>query len=550
MKNIILTKYKKIIILSLIFAITLASKKIAFSTEIKESSSIATVIKVIDGDTMQVALPSKKTAYVSLKGISTKGYDDSFSYLTNNLLGKTITLIKDNKSYNGSNINYMLVYYNGENINQKMLELGLASIDNKQDSSYFQDSFIDLENIAKDELKGMWKYSSDGYSSIDNALVYDAYAIRDRLNINTASKYQIDTMLYGVSSSLAKNIVRYRQDNPISSISELKFIDGFTNDIYIKNKNKISVYTNINTATPYELETLNLSNNEINNIINKREYKAFKNISEVSDFINRSNYYAIKDFISTKNLDYIDYSKNKYRANISVSSKNMLIDAGLSYSDADFIIKNRDSGYSYKTIEELTKISGSTISIDDINRLSDNLNVMINLNSSNRYEISSVIKDSAINKVMDTYFNKKEDLKSIVDYSHYDTIKNVVYAGKMDNEYININTASKSEITSAGISSDGADKIISKRPIKSAIDIPIYVHNTDDKISLYTNINNASIKELMSLDSNITNSIADKIIRYRKYNGGFGSLDEVYRFFKQYNLASVYNDINDYIVLR
>lgn len=519
-----------------------------FANEIKESSTLATVVKIIDGDTIQVVLPNdKKTYYVKLKGINSKSFDESFSYITNELLGKTVTLVKDSDSYNGSKFNYMIIYYKGKNINQYMLENGYAVIDNSQNNSSFRNTFLNSQAIASDNLYGMWKYNSKDYSSINGINDTNINAIRDKINMNTVTKEQMIQFLNNVNENLAENIIKYRKYNPFSSISELKFVKGFTNEIYKRNKNIMTVYTNINTATSFELKTLDdISDSYIDKIIEKRE---FSSVKELLNIMSSSEFNKIKNFITTGDISYLDVSVERYRANISVSKKEYLRDVGISYYDADQIIENRKNGYTFKTLMELTKLDNNKLDEYDIHQLEDNLNTIIDLNTDNEQELIGILGSSMGRDAYNKHFSNISDLKNITGTSIYEKVEKILYLDGKKPEYININTASKKEMESAKIYDDDIYKIIKNRPITSSKYLPCNVSYVDDKISLYTNINTASKKELLSLNNGISNNIVDKIINYRK-NNNFGSLDEIYTFFKQNNATNIYNKIKHYIVTR
>ena len=538
-----------ILIISIIFgfAIPTYSKEI---NQITENNVSAKVIQVLDGDTIKVQLKNNDTSYVKLKGIDAKGFDASYNYLTSALLGQNVTLIKDGTSYTGGKFNYMIVYCNGRNINNEMVENGYAVIDTKQDKGGTYNTLISYQNTAKLNSSGIWRFEDNSYSSITGSSGGNIIQTNDKININTATRSQLEKLLKGVSSDLAKEIVRYRDKNPFSNIQEIKFVKGFTKKIYDQNKYSLTVYTNINTANEFELKTLNdMSDSYINRILDERDKEKFTSISDIISIITRDNYNKISDFISIKDYDTIDVSKNSYRANISVSNKTYLTDAGVPYYFADDIISYRKNGYTYKTLMELSKLGTSHINEDDINFLEDNLNVLTNLNTENINELNAIFGTTDAKKIYNKTLYQKQDLKDLISSSDYDKIKDVVYVNKNKDEYININTATKEQMYAQSISTTQSYKIIEQRPIRHPGQLPIDVTNINNKISLYTNINTASRLELQSLNNGITELLIDKIIKYREEDN-FGSLDEVAEFFKENNSTVVYDKIKSYIVVR
>lgn len=444
----------------------------------------------------------------------------------------------------------MIVYCNGRNINNEMVENGYAVIDTKQDKGGTYNTLISYQNTAKLNSSGIWRFEDNSYSSITGSSGGNIIQTNDKININTATRSQLEKLLKGVSSDLAKEIVRYRDKNPFSNIQEIKFVKGFTKKIYDQNKYSLTVYTNINTANEFELKTLNdMSDSYINRILDERDKEKFTSISDIISIITRDNYNKISDFISIKDYDTIDVSKNSYRANISVSNKTYLTDAGVPYYFADDIISYRKNGYTYKTLMELSKLGTSNINEDDINFLEDNLNVLTNLNTENINELNAIFGTTDAKKIYNKTLYQKQDLKDLISSSDYDKIKDVVYVNKNKDEYININTATKEQMYAQSISTTQSYKLIEQRPIRHAGQLPIDVTNINNKISLYTNINTASRLELQSLNNGITELLIDKIIKYREEDN-FGSLDEVAEFFKENNSTVVYDKIKSYIVVR
>lgn len=545
LKNII----SIILIATMIFTFTVPTYSKTIN-ELTDNNIYAKVIQVLDGDAIKVQLQNKDTAYVKIKGIDAKGFDASYDYLTSTLLGQNVTLIKDGTSYTGGKFNYMLVYYNGKNIGNEMVSNGYAIIDKKQDKGNTYNTLSLSQDNANTNSLGMWRFENVNYSSITGSSGGKITQTNDKININTATKDQLQTLLKNVSLDLAKNIVNYREKNPFSNIQEIKFVDGFTKEIYDKNKYALTVCTNINTANEFELKTLNnMSDTYINNIISKRNEESFSSTSDIISIISKANYDKISDYISIKDYTTIDVSKNSYRANISLSNKTYLTQAGVPYYFADDIIAYRKNGYTYKTLMELSKLGTNNITEKDINFLEDNLNVLINLNTDNILELNSVFGTTNAKKIYSRVLSQKEDLKDLIGASDYNKVKDIVYVGKNNYEYININTASKQQMTDKGISTTAIYKFMEKRPIRNPLQLPLDVSDINSKISLYTNINTASKLELQSLNNGITDLLIDKIIKYREEDN-FGSLEEVEQFFKANNGSIVYDKIKSYIVVR
>ncbi|WP_250278190.1 helix-hairpin-helix domain-containing protein [[Clostridium] colinum] len=545
LKNTILS----ILIFSMIFCFNIPTyaKEI---NEITENNISATVLQVLDGDTIQVKLPNNDTAYVKLKGVNTKGFDTSYEYLTSSLLGQNVTLTKDGYSYDGSKFNYMIVYCNGRNINNELIQNGYAVIDTSQGKTNSYNNLLASQDSAKQNSLGMWRFENNNYSSITGSSSSNIIQTNDKVNINTATKSQLEKLLKGISSDLSREIIKYREKNPFSNIQEIKFVKGFTKKIYDQNKHALTVCTNINKANEFELKTLNeLSDDNIQKIMNKRDKKEFTSVSDLSSVISKDTYNKISDYISTKDVSNIDVSKSYARANISLSSKYYLTNADVSYYLADDIINYRKNGYTYKTLMEISKLGTNNITEQDIHYLQDNLNVFTNLNTENIHELNSVFSKTNAEKIKNKKFYQKSEVKDIIGSTDYDKFKDALCVDKNKDEYVNINTATKEQMYAQGINSTEAYNIIQKRPIRHSGQLPFNVSHINNKISLYTNINTASKLELRSLNNGISDTLIDKIIKYRE-DDNFGSLQELEEFFKANNASNVYNNIKSYIVVR
>lgn len=545
--------------------IVISSSKInAFSSDYGTvtGTTYATVTRVFDGETFEAQdVTSGEYYLVHMIGVDSKGYDDAYQFTYDRLMGKRVVLsLDENIASPNGRWNYCYVKQGGELINSEIIMLGYGEADISTSDTYTYNDYLDIQESAENADVGMW--TDDGiYDSnhSNNSNNYSQYSI----NINTASRSQL-VDLEDVSSTLASNIISYRNKNPFNKVSDVKFVDGMTKDIYDENVKYMHVVTNINEAYEYELTTLNgISKSEAKDIIKYREDETGDiNIDDLldEDLLSDDEYDDNKHFITDEDEYRIVYSKGKYSANINTASKKQLTVAGLSSSDAQGIIDILDEGYTIKTIGELQFSDEVTLSEDDLLQLLDNLKVFTDINYSSKSEIESlygsdyddyedVIEDTIDNRYYDDY---NELLDSISD-SDFNKIDDYIYIDNNDTSYTNINTATYDELLDIGISSSDANAIIKARknsPIEDYTQMPSSVDITEynNNISLYTNINNTSINELQSLSEDITQNIAQKIINYTK-DQPFGSLKEVYNFFNYINQKDIYYDIKDYIVL-
>ena len=542
-------KIKKIITILIILTFAFCFKALANNgVEITQSSAPATVLQVIDTDAIKVSLDgTNEIAFVKLKGIKGNAFNEGFYYLTNTLLGEKVMLVKDGAPYFDGKWNYMSVFFNGVNISNELVANGYAIIDKNQSQGSYYQSMAANQDLASSYGFGIWKNEYPDYSSITNNTPNSLY-IKDKVNINTASLHQLKTLLKGITPEVGNNIIYYRERNPFTTIQEIKFVKGFTKEIYDQNKNIMSVSTNINNATENELVTLGLSASQINSLIEYRTKKEFNNISElVPNIISSLEYNKIKPFINTIDKNEINYIISSSVANINASSQSYIEKVGLSPKFAQEIVNNRLNGYTYKTLMEIGKFKNNALAESELHKFEDNLSLFTNLNSSNEEEIIYLFGNTLGKKVYNQNFKTKEDLKKFVSESRYNFYKDAIYVNDIQTDYININTAKSSQIQSIGFSSNEASLLIKARPITSAAKLPINISNFNSKVSLYTNINKASRNELSSLGLNSV--LINQIIAYRNEQP-FATKDEIKNMFQKNNALNEYLEIEQYLVTR
>ncbi len=548
----------KIITCLLSVCFVLLNLNLTFANSSVTENSYAIVTNVFDGDSFEAKDINTGEYYrVKMIGVDSKGFDEAYQYTYNRLMGKQVLLTLDRTVASPVGAwNYCYVRENGEVINPKLIAMGYgeASLNNSNSTIYTQYSYI--EDEAKDENLGMWDYGViDSSNTISNSS-------EDAININTASTGQITSNLEGVSYALAKNIVEYRKSTPFNRVSDVKFVEGMTKDIYDDNKENMHVVTNIHDAYVLELSTLDgISESEAEDIYEYIEDHSNATISDLVDdeIISESDYNKNKYFMTDDDEDRIIYSKNNYMANVNTATISQLTKTGLTESNAKAIISIREDGYTFKTLGELFKSKRINLTEKELIKLLDNLKVRTDINYSNKYEIVSLFgngysgRDSDVNDIIDNRnYNNIDDIKEYIPSSKYEDIKDFIYVDEYETSYTNINTATKAELVNIGINSTDAQKIVDnqKSMMYDYDDLPgnIDLSNFDDAISLFTNINTAGEQELVSLSDNMTSTIASQIISYRN-NQPFGSLDEFELFMNNNNYGSVYDEIEDYIVL-
>ena len=280
---------------------------------------------------------------------------------------------------------------------------------------------------------------------------------------------------------------------------EIKFVTGFTKKMFDDNRQLLSVSTNINYASQTELQTLiGVSAGTATRILNYLQTKTFTNTYDLytNGFMTLANYEKNQPFMDLQDNASIDAIIPEAIADINTSTQNELVAAGLTVNQANIIVQNRGS-YSYKTLGEIVNLPGMNLSAAQFNALQDNL---------------------------------------------------TVNATTANSSYLNINLASAADLQSLGLSANDANRV-SRASMNCGSKIPVDLSAYDRQISLYTNINTASVDELLRLDTDMTSSLVSAIVSYRN-DQPFGSASEVRTFFANEGTASIYSSIQSYIVLR
>jgi len=553
---------------SFVFAIlTLALSLSSFSLSFADKNAIingsvsASVIRIIDGDAIEVRLlQNNDTALVKLIGVDAQGYDDAVDFLTEYLLGQTVVVSPDNSIATPVGIwNNMYVTLNGQNVNKLLVEKGYGVTDPVYMSASQFNEYLTVQRTAKVGNIGIWEngvrengVSLNSYGNITYTGKL-AYKNKHVVNINTASPDVLVQSLNNVTSGIANAIVNYREKNPFNTIEEIKFVQGFSKELFDSNKLLLSVCTNVNYADKEELFSLgNITEDEVEDILSYR--KKHNKISTVADLkseklLDNNRYSKYKDFISTYEKTEIDATENEYVVNVNTANHAQLVAAGLSSVTADKIIEYRKNGYTYKTIGELAKIPGISLTEQQINEFEDNLNAITDINEAEDYEMRTVFGNEANKIIYKRDYLDPSEVSQFLTESKYDQVRNAIYVGSDEREYINVNTATNTQLIESGFPADMASKLAGAKNMKSASDLPCDLGNKDKSASLYTNINKATAKELKSLNNGISDGIINEIMSYREEQP-FGTYDELQKFFNDRNYFSFYNAVKQYLVVR
>ncbi|GKX28744.1 hypothetical protein SH1V18_12240 [Vallitalea longa] len=536
--------------------------------------TLAKVVEVISGEAIKVieenSNSDKSTKLIKMIGIDTDSSMKATEYTYNQLLGKRVMLLPDSNNDTFDKIDryeYKYVYLAAnKSISEELLELGLAKTDTSFEKAEQYDDLVKAQNMAITENKGVW----DNYKG-KKALV--------GVNINTATSEELMDILDDTTSEMAYSIVNYRKHNEFNDIKEIKFVNSdFTKEWFDKNRNKMSVVSNIKIASFEELRSL-FGNTKIgkelaNNIIDYRLFNTLDSINDIRKVPNMYNKFNdIEEYISLYTLtDYEDKDDVKVINLNTASARQIRRTCTISSKRSYDIVKERDKqGYIFKSLGELEK--KDLLTRGEILYYSDNLSLFTNLNTAKENELLSLFgcidisdssKEKLVDKIIDNkpYVSKKDlDKKNIIPSKYYDMVETYIYASQSElPEYININITDRYKAAELfDIDGKEADKYIkSRKKYKFSKYIKFDYEKYASDFTLYTNINTASKYELENIYGRVYKDnkyqylrlpadIIDDIIDFRE-DQPFNSLDEVSEIFSNNKKMSFYNNIKDFIV--
>jgi RNA-binding protein len=523
-----------------------------------EPAATGRVVEIISGDSIMVSV-NGRDALIRLLGIDANDNNLAFEYLQKRILGQTVVLHYDsNFPRNTLRWNNMYVYLRGEQINMSMLEAGVAKLNASHTNIELYGRLMSAEDNAQDLFIGVWRRDER----------YNYYS--DRININLANEWTLVNRLVNVSPELADAIIQYRRHNPFSTIEEIKFVPGMTKTIFDLNLFRLSVSTNINTATETELNAISaLSDINIERIIEHRDRADFKDIIELRErnLVSAQIYESIRHYISVTNVERIFHRIPAVFVGLQNASQVRLQEIGLSQQNARRVVEMRAFGYRYKTLGELMYLPNTSITVQDINRIADNVYIlgMANINHMSQSDIRAILELSNLksDKLAELLYESKPYLemeklgRALVNYvgvSNADTdfVLTLFAVNDVEASMVNINTATRAEIRAFADEASTNALVSAQGRMTSPDRIPLTVSRTAElspHFSLYTNINTASDKELASLDPAITEDIVRRIRGYRAWQP-FGSRAEVEDFFEDNGLHWVWDRVGRFIVVR
>jgi len=131
-------------------------------------------------------------------------------------------------------------------------------------------------------------------------------------------------------------------------------------------------------------------------------------------------------------------------------------------------------------------------------------------------------------------------------------VANNLYAPRpfIQAEMINLNRATLEQMQSLGMSLMQATQLLHRQgTMLTARDLPFFIGAFDRYVALFTNANYTSVREWMSLDTEMPSHLAHLLVTEARVQP-FGTMAELGAFFELHEQADLFARISPFIVLR
>ncbi|MBI2449750.1 thermonuclease family protein [Candidatus Pacearchaeota archaeon] len=244
--------------LLLIITFLLLGYLVSYTGEVIEERKEARVVRVIDGDTIEVNI-SGTLEKVRLLDVNTpeKGefyYKEASDFLNSTLNEGMVYIEGNERDRYGRLLGY--VFYNGKMINEQIIENGYGHFYSYQDSRY-TDELKEAEEYARDNKIGIWQKSSNICSECIILADFDSGKGRDDCEAGTEYAVFYNKCAQGCSldgwnvKDRATHIYRFK-NAVIDKDKKLILYNGIGNDngttLYWQNKGCASLWNDAGDA--------------------------------------------------------------------------------------------------------------------------------------------------------------------------------------------------------------------------------------------------------------------------------------------------------------
>ena len=517
-----------------------------------QTNVTARVEEVVDGDSMLARQSNGQAVLIKLIGVDTMGGIEAYEFLRDKVQGQQIQFVLDANMPGDGRWNYAYAYQGDELINGTILQNGLGKLNASHERATLYKALSARQNAARMARAGIWANAQN---------VSDAPVASAQININTATSAQLRARLEGVDSTVAKAIVEYRDKNPFDAVDEIKFVKGFTKEMYDKNRNNMVVVTNMHTATRADIALLkSLVSEDVRHIVEYRDRYGFDNLTNLTtyncmtqeQYDDNLPYMSLGDVLRLEEEEAL--AEPLYTVNVNTAAVPQFVSAGLTEAQAEKLVAMRNK-YTFKSLYDLNDALG--LSEDEINLLADNLNLHTEINRASEFEIRTLFNplpnaQMLGKKVYDKKtFAKLGDVQALLTRAEYAKIAPYIFiAVPAETRYVNANTATVEQMVAVGIPRSYAVQLQAQAGKMTGPDkIPAGALTHERHFTLHTNINTASYAELASLHPEMPVSLINAILDYRN-SQPFGSQGEIAQLFKAQKQTAIYEQCKTFLVTR
>ena len=522
------------------------------------------VVEVIDVNAIRVRT-SAGDGLVRLIGVHSNGTSSAIDFLSREIMGTNVVLMRDAAFANSGRWNYMYVVLEhpagARFINGELVLSGHGRLNEAHSRAEHFEQIRLGQTIARDAGLGMWG------NELSEPLI--TYA-RLRINMNTATAAEMVAHfeLTGADVAIATAIVNFRNSTVFQHVNDIKFVPAVTRDFFERHSRGMAVSTNINAASLEEIRSLaGVNESQAQAIINSRDGQRFTDLEQLftRNLMTRPQLNANLPFISLESIDRIHFARpQNFIANINTASAPQLTRTGLPIMQANTIIAQREF-MPLRNLHDLRNFGG-VFADASMNMRADNLRAFTNINTAPMSEIESLFGTNVTTALVNSIINNRpfDNINQIAQFmstAMFNSISPFIYVGERPAlVLVNINTANYQQLIGAGFPSDVALRLVgtnvigattaTRPPLWRPNQLPAWITTDLRQIStLYTNINTATAEELRSLDAGMSYAIVDRLIAARDAQP-FGDVAEVEEYFREMGQLALFNRFRNFVIVR
>lgn len=276
------------------------------------SDTYARVLGVVDGDALRVQpVGTNQVALVRLAGINTVDIRQAQDFMAGALIGRTVEVLLSEATTPSVRFSerWVPVYLvNGDiTYNRSLVQRGLAYVDPDYQGHWMFDTLMQDSFWAYQARVGIWdeigfrtQFVPHRRGEMDDW--FFGMGIDDRVNVNTASISQINSVLFNLHSEAGADIVNNRNTyGAFRHVSDLRYV--LQREDFEMGRRWFKVSTNVNTASETELTQLR----DVTTAM-AREIVLFREANELTDLNQLVEAGILTSAILSRNQAFISLS--------------------------------------------------------------------------------------------------------------------------------------------------------------------------------------------------------------------------------------------------